>query len=185
MAASKTSHRVSFTTAKPFPYGVISNFLPKDKIHQLLSSLKQEPFSLKDSDLFTLWQTGELKENPAFSLLIEKFQSKEWKQQILEMTGIKISSKIYLFGSLYRKTNHLLPHDDRLEGRKIAFILFLNTLSEKEGGALQLFQRNKVAKKIYPQQGSLALFEVSEKSIHSIEEIHSGERWALTGWFYG
>ena len=177
--------KVKDIAPKPFPHLVIPHFLPQGKIRELLSSLKKEQFALIESDLFTMWQTSELKHSPQFSSLVEIFISQPWKEKMERLFGIKISSSIDLFGTCYRPTNHLLPHDDQLEERKIAFILFLNTLSEKQGGALQLFGNNRVVKKIYPEQGSLALFEVSARSIHSIEEMYTGERWALTGWFHG
>jgi Rps23 Pro-64 3,4-dihydroxylase Tpa1-like proline 4-hydroxylase len=162
---------------KPFPHQVIHNFISKQQANQLLKLLKQEKFKLLDSDLFTFWQTKELKNNKKFSPIIKLLQSNEWKK------GLFAYKKINMFASLYQKTNHLLPHDDLLEGRKIAYILFLNDMSK--GGALQLFKNNKVAVKIQPKQGSLALFEVSKKSIHSIQEVTSGQRWVITGWFHG
>ncbi|MBI2112301.1 2OG-Fe(II) oxygenase [Candidatus Woesearchaeota archaeon] len=175
----------SFMAAKPFPCLVIDQFLSQRKCKELLSALQKEKFTLKESDLFTFWQSSELKDHLRFSSLVQIFQSSEWKQKIFELTRIPISSEIDLFGSLYQSTNHLLPHDDRLAGRRIAFVFFLNTLKKNQGGRLQLFQENKVTKKITPASGRLVLFAVSSQSVHSVEEVYFGKRWALSGWFHG
>jgi len=175
----------SFRAAKPFPYLIIDEFLSQKKSKELLLALQKEKFTLKESDLFTFWQSSELKENPRFLKLARVFRSSKWKQRIFEMTNISISSEIDLFGSLYQNTNHLLPHDDQLAGRKIAFVFFLNTLKKNQGGRLRLFQKNNVRKKITPVRGRLVLFAVSSRSVHSVEEVYFGKRWALSGWFHG
>mgnify|MGYP003342408719 CR=1 FL=1 len=47
---------------------------------------------------------------------------------------IKLNKKVDLFASLYQDTDFLLPHDDKLESRKIAFIIYLSNLEKKDGG---------------------------------------------------
>jgi Rps23 Pro-64 3,4-dihydroxylase Tpa1-like proline 4-hydroxylase len=56
------------------------------------------------------------------------------------MTGIELNEKLALFYAEYKTTDHLLCHDDELEGRRIAFILYLSPQwSEEDGGTLDLF----------------------------------------------
>jgi Rps23 Pro-64 3,4-dihydroxylase Tpa1-like proline 4-hydroxylase len=58
----------------------------------------------------------------------------------VQMTGIELNEKLALFYAEYKATDHLLCHDDELEGRRIAFILYLSPQwSEEDGGTLDLF----------------------------------------------
>jgi Rps23 Pro-64 3,4-dihydroxylase Tpa1-like proline 4-hydroxylase len=58
----------------------------------------------------------------------------------VQMTGIELNEKLALFYAEYKTTDHLLCHDDELEGRRIAFILYLSPQwSEEDGGTLDLF----------------------------------------------
>ena len=51
-----------------------------------------------------------------------------------------MNDKLALFYARYDKTDYLLCHDDELEGRRIAFIMYLvPDWSEEDGGLLELF----------------------------------------------
>ncbi len=67
------------------------------------------------------------------------------------MTGIELNEKLALFYAEYKATDHLLCHDDELEGRRIAFILYLSPQwSEEDGGTLDLFSvDDQVKRKIF------------------------------------
>ena len=92
---------------------------------------------------------------------------------------------------MYSDTCYLLCHDDDLEGRKIAFTLYLSNLTQPEGGSLCLFSsKNKfperIIKKLEPKLNSLVIFEVSKTSFHEVEEvIAKKQRIALGGWLHG
>ena len=102
-----------------------------------------------------------------------------------ETSGLKLNGRIDLFGSLYQDTDFLLPHDDRLSGRRIAFMIYLSDLDEKDGGALLLYGKKGV-KKIRPRSRSFVFFEVSDRSLHGVEEVVTkNKRYALSGWFHG
>ena len=85
--------------------------------------------------------------------------------------------------------DYLLFHDDVVEGRSIAYIVYLTDLSPKDGGALRLYDIKKPlnpAKHIYPKFNTFACFKVSSKSLHDVEEIKSKkQRLTIGGWFYG
>ncbi len=57
------------------------------------------------------------------------------------MTGIELTDKLALFHARYSLGDYLLCHDDELEGRRIAFILYLvpGDWGQEDGGGLQLF----------------------------------------------
>ena len=86
-----------------------------------------------------------------------------------------------------RYTDHLLCHDDELEGRRIAFIMyFVKDWTEKDGGTLDLFDRDAngdpkdVVKRLVPKSNSMAFFEVTEKSFHQVAEVLTKDKQRLS-----
>ena len=59
----------------------------------------------------------------------------------LQMVGAELNDKLALFGAKYCTTDYLLCHDDELEGRRVAFIMYLvpEDWEENDGGLLELF----------------------------------------------
>ncbi len=183
-----------FSSAKPFAHLVLPNFLDEKKLKEILSALKKENFTLKDADLFTFEQTLDLVSSS--NSLIEQFRaflsSKDFISYLIFLTRLKLySGLIDMSGTIYRKTHYLLPHDDQLESRKLAYFLYFSDLAEEEGGALGLFDTKSkkpttIVQRIIPQFNTFAFFEVSKKSFHAVEEVLvEKERIALTGWFHG
>ena len=97
-----------------------------------------------------------------------------------------MSAYVYGLGSF------LLPHDDQVEGRIIAYSLHLTDveMTEKMGGALDLYDADetgssKLVKSIIPEYNSLIMFEVSDKSWHQVNEILEDiQRLTVTGWYH-
>ena len=180
-----------FIEAKPFPHISIYNFLKDHK--PLFEAIKKEQVYRKDSDLFSFSQTNSLfySKNSIIQSALRLFSSQAFSSLISAVSGIKLKEgAIDVFGSLYEKTGYLLCHDDRVEDRKIAFILYLSTLAKKDGGALALYSNSgkHPCKKIIsysPVENSLFLFAVSKISWHEVEEILSGKkRYAISGWLH-
>jgi len=183
----------SFSSAKSFPHLVLAHFLVEKKATAILRAIAKEKLVLKDSDLFTFFQTNDFKITRSKVLLdFRNFLcSNDFSQYLTRITACKIKSKrIDMSASLYLKTHYLLPHDDRLERRRIAYLYYLSTLAKKDGGALALYDsKNKkpteIVKKIVPQFNTFAFFEVSGCSFHEVEEIVSDkQRIAISGWFH-
>jgi Rps23 Pro-64 3,4-dihydroxylase Tpa1-like proline 4-hydroxylase len=73
---------------------------------------------------------------------------------------------------------HLLCHDDELEGRRIAFILYLvpKDWSLEDGGTLDLFssdelgQPQNITTSIVPVWNSLLFFAVTPQSFHQVSQ---------------
>jgi len=180
-----------FINAKPFPHIGIKNFLKGYK--PLLAAIESGQFYRKDSDLFSFSQTNNLfySKNLIIQSAVKLFSSQTFSRLISAVSGIKLKAgALDVFGSLYEKTNYLLCHDDRVEDRKIAFILYLSTLSKKDGGSLALYS-NKCChpyKKIIsypPIENSLFIFKVSKVSWHEVEEVLSDKkRYAIGGWLH-
>ncbi len=197
-----------FISGKPFPHVVIENFLDKDNVDKsrqaptrgwdnhkrLLLELKKESFAKKDSDLFTFKQTGNLfySRNPIVAAAVTMFSSGQFAQLISLISGIRLKpGAVDVSGSLYEKTDYLLCHDDRLEGRKIAFILYLSeSFTAADGGALVFLtaKGRHPDKKVFaypPLQNSLMIFAVSKKSWHEVEEVLADKkRYTIGGWLH-
>lgn len=200
----------SFSSTQPFPNLELPKFFQEEKLLQVLQALGEETFILKEADLFQFSQTADLVgarktgffctegqtcPSCAKNSVLQEFRSflssLEFVSYLSTLTGITLQpQKIDLSGTIYQDTDYLLCHDDQLEGRKIAYIIYLSDLLLKEGGGLVLYNSQKgipttKAKTIVPKFNTLAFFEVSPRSFHSVEEVVSDtQRIALTGWFY-
>ena len=84
---------------------------------------------------------------------------------------VELSDQVDVSGSIYNQTDYLLCHDDKLEGRKIAFIFYLVDSDwdcSQSGGSLNLFASDKhfqpvqsPCKVISPAANMLVMFEVA------------------------
>uniref|UniRef100_A0A915AS86 Prolyl 4-hydroxylase alpha subunit domain-containing protein n=1 Tax=Parascaris univalens TaxID=6257 RepID=A0A915AS86_PARUN len=188
----------SMEMSTPFPHFSLPSFL-KDKKSavNLRAELLKAEWSRKENDLYSLSQTGDLSSFDAnkFPTLISyrDFIANDVRRWLEEASGIKLNEKVSLTGSLYKFTDLLLPHDDQLEGRKFAFILYLvNDWHEEDGGQLKIYncdERNhpvSVAKEILPAFNMFNIFEVSPRSWHMVAEVLSpgANRLSINGWFY-
>jgi prolyl 3-hydroxylase /prolyl 3,4-dihydroxylase len=187
LKASKT-----FKTAKPFPHIVLKKILKKEKFQALEKALSNQEFIRKESDLFSFSQTNDLTESQDdvladFMNLINGAEFREWLDGI---TGtLCYHGKADGFGAIYGNTDYLLCHDDQLEKRRTAYILYFTSLKKDQGGRLRLYSNknkhpDKIIKSYVPEQNSLALFDVSPKSWHEVEEVVNGYRVSIGGWFH-
>ncbi|PIN74387.1 hypothetical protein COV20_00490 [Candidatus Woesearchaeota archaeon CG10_big_fil_rev_8_21_14_0_10_45_16] len=179
-----------FQQNQPFPHLLLHDLLDKEEVSSLLKALQKEEFQLKDSDLFTFLQTDDLQSSSDKAVRkFCQFLSKTVAPLLEKITSVELTGKLDLSGTLYKNTHHLLPHDDKLEGRKVAFIYYLSSLEKKDGGALALYSAKdgkplKIAKRIQPQFNTFIIFQVLPESFHEVEEvIVNKERLAVSGWF--
>ena len=184
--------RKKFNSAKPFEHAIIENFFVN--YQAIVRDLKKEKFIAKDTDLFSFKQTNNLAyaKTKGAKEAVSDFSSKEFSELIGKITGMKLKKgAVDLFGALYQKTDYLLCHDDELEGRKIAFIVYLSqSFEKKDGGSLVLMESKGThpTKKVIaypPLRNSLAMFKVSRKSWHEVEEVLSSKkRYSIGGWLH-
>ncbi len=176
-----------FSANKPFPHLVLGNFFAS-KINRVAEQLLNEKFVEQNSDLFQFQQTDDCKKatQPIVKEFHKFFSSKEFISFIASITGEKLKF-IDMSAFIYDDTDYLLPHDDRLEGRKIAYILQIgDNLTKEDGGALQFLKGKKIAKSIPPTFNTFTIFKVSNKSWHRVQEvISSKKRVSFAGWFHG
>lgn len=188
--------RRRFIEAKPFPHLVLHDFLLQPKAMSLLRALRQEQWRLKDADLFRFHQTHDLQSssNTFIRDYYRFFSSRAFLQFIETITSTTPLRSIDAAGQTYAAGDHLLPHDDRLAGRKIAYVLNLTKgFTEKDGGQLDFFSCHQktgdpaaIAKSFTPRFNTLFLFRVSEHSFHQVREVLSNKkRVSIGGWFHG
>ncbi|MBS3148567.1 2OG-Fe(II) oxygenase [Candidatus Woesearchaeota archaeon] len=184
---SKEVLRLKFSKAKPFAHLVLADFFSK-RLVQVQNALLREEFSEQNSDLFQFRQTKDIKlcEDALLREFHSFFSSPSFIKFIADITGETLHS-IDMSGFIYGDTDYLLPHDDRLEGRKVAYVVQMSSgFTKRDGGALQFFDKNKVVKSFIPSFGALCLFKVSAKSVHQVQEILSDKkRVTFAGWFHG
>ena len=195
--------KAEFKKNKPFPHLSIRNFVDSDYLTQVLDEIKILDFNEKNNDLYYFSQSNDLKTitTPLISKLREVLYSKEMCKIMAEISDIELfgldnESKPDLFAAVYNDTNRLLCHDDELEGRRIAYILYLvpEDWTEEDAGHLDLFNRDEVTglptsigKSLLPRWATFSFFEVSEASYHQVREVLSANknRVSIGGWFHG
>ncbi|HLC72449.1 MAG TPA: 2OG-Fe(II) oxygenase family protein [Candidatus Nanoarchaeia archaeon] len=183
-----------FAKNKPFPYYIFEDFLLPDKAMEIRKALMTLPFEEKDADLFFFAQTEDLLRTQESLIrgFINFLQSEELQALIATITGKKLAPTIDAFGAVYPPTGYLLPHDDQLEGRSIAYVYNLSQgFKKSNGGALELFSTKEhkpqeVVKSYPPKWNAFVIFEVSPDSFHQVSEVHTNNpRLSITGWFHG
>lgn len=206
--------RTTFLSQKPFPYLEFKNFFRPEKLISILKALAEEQFHPQQADLFQFKQTGDwsatkntvMRNSPkanfcdarkvtAFLSVLQEFRaflsSPEFVAYLSYITSTNLKPKVIdMSGTLYEDTDYLLCHDDQLEGRKIAYFLYLSDLDKNDGGALNLFSSKdgipmEVGATIIPKFNTFSFFLVSEKSFHEVTEVvRKVQRIAVSGWFH-
>lgn len=191
---SLEQYKKTFQNNKPFPHLELHHFLNEEKAKQLLAALQKEPLYEKEADLFKFMQSNDFAAtNIPLLRSFQEFLSSEECVAFLEyITETKLKAKeIDMAASLYQNTDYLLPHDDRLEKRKIAYMCYFSNFKDNDGGKLLLYStENKKPleseKAVIPEFNMFVCFKVSEKSFHEVEEIIvNKQRITIGGWFHG
>ena len=177
----------------PFPHAVVENFLDEDTLDLVIDALAGLEYSFSESDLFSYWASVKLTEidHPALNILREDLGDKKWRDIVAKAFQVSNLSKIDMAAYVYGLGDFLLPHDDQVENRIIAYSLHLTPdLEENDGGSLDLFEANeqgksRLVKSIIPKFNSLNMFEVSATSWHQVSEVLTDiQRLTLTGWYH-
>ncbi|KAM9765677.1 prolyl 3-hydroxylase OGFOD1 [Menidia menidia] len=180
----------------PFPHCIIRNFISSETFTENLQrELLELNFHEKSNDLYKFKQSDDLKKRKEPHItglrtaLFGPFRS--WLGEVL---GVELEPTVDISCAKYEYTDVLLCHDDELEGRRVAFILYLvPPWQSSDGGTLDLystdsnFQPQSKIKSLVPSWNTLILFEVSPVSFHQVSEVLSQDkcRLSLSGWFHG
>ncbi|KAJ8271897.1 hypothetical protein COCON_G00107560 [Conger conger] len=180
----------------PFPHCVLRNFIQDQTfVENLQRELLNLNFHDKSNDLYKFKQSDDLKKRKEpyiaglRAVLFQQFRS--WLAEVLQ---VELEPTVDISCAKYEYTDILLCHDDELEGRRIAFILYLvPAWDQADGGTLDLYSTDenylpqKVVKSLVPSWNTLMFFEVSPISFHQVSEVISEEkcRLSVSGWFHG
>ncbi|HJM81267.1 MAG TPA: 2OG-Fe(II) oxygenase family protein [Candidatus Poseidoniia archaeon] len=180
--------------SRPFKHVVVKNFLDPPTLDLVIDALAGLEYDFKESDLFSYWASIDLTDinHPAINILRDDLGGEIWRKKVAESFKTKKLSSIDMAAYVYGLGDFLLPHDDQVEGRVIAYSLHLTPeITEKMGGSLNIFKANdagksKLVDSIIPEYNSLIMFEVSDSSWHQVSEIMQDiQRLTVTGWYHG
>ena len=116
--------------------------------------------------------------------------SVEFLTFIEKLTNTKIDHKmISIHSTRYNNTHYLLCHDDQLDNRIFAIMIYLKDMNDNEGGALRLFDSKKnsptsIVKSITPKFNRFAIFKISKDSFHDVSEVLVDKDRLAIGWWY-
>lgn len=179
----------AFKTAQPFSHLILPDLFSEEKLIPVVQAIQQLSFFPKAADLFQFKHSADFSgiQQPILREFRDVLRSPEFMAFIEQITGVQLKKDVIdVAASLYQDTDFLLCHDDRLENRSLAFILYFSTLTKDQGGALCLYDaQEKLAKRIVPKWNTLVLFRVSKKSLHAVEEVIDAQRLAVGGWYHG
>ena len=185
----------SFGNATPFSYCAIQGLLDEEHIQQVREELIAQKYFEKSNDLYDFFQTEDLKlcTTKNISALRKQLYSKEFLSIIEQISGIALSNNVDMAGLKFLKHGNLLCHDDELEGRRIAYILYLTPEWNKEdGGLLELYSCTSdgnphiIVQQLIPKWNNFVFFEVTPTSFHHVSEIlGKNDRLSISGWFHG
>ncbi|MBT4538756.1 hypothetical protein HOI26_02755 [Candidatus Woesearchaeota archaeon] len=181
--------REEFQKQKPFPHLSLQHFFHEARLEELKKAIDEEKFTQKTSDLFSFKQTKDFFncKNKVIKAFYDFLRSKAFMVYMEYLTGLKFKrNQVDLAATLYEDTDFLLPHDDRLEKRKLAFMTYLSNLRKRDGGTLVLYnEKGKAVKKVLPLANTFCFFAVSKHSLHEIEEVVGKvQRLTVGGWYH-
>lgn len=159
-------------------------------------SIARISFERKESDLFSLWQSGDLSasRDPFLRAFLQFLKSDAFRRYIERIANTTLDrNAVDCAATRYDPGDHLLCHDDRLDTRRVAYILYLAPRVPRDaGGELCLYASDSamrpthIVKRYPPVRNTLALFLVSSTSHHAVSEnVGVVPRNAVSGWFHG
>ncbi|XP_042214611.1 uncharacterized protein LOC121861115 [Homarus americanus] len=126
----------------PFTCCFLPNFLKEaDFLEGVRDELQDIELVMNNNDLYKFRQTSNLNDvNSPHIAALRNFLYGDFRRWLVDVTGLPLNDNVYMTSSRYEYTDVLLCHDDELEGRRIAFILYLvPQWLEEDGGSLDLF----------------------------------------------
>ena len=189
----RNAEKIPKIVKEPYPHVVVKDFLDEQTLDLVTYALAGLEYDFDESDLFSYLSFGLTDvDHPVINILRDDLGDSSWRKKVASSFGVKPLSKIDLSAYVYGLGSFLLPHDDQVEGRVIAYSLHLTDIemTAKSGGALYIYEANEAGKSelvktIIPEYNSLIMFEVSDKSWHQVGEILEDiQRLTVTGWYY-
>ncbi len=185
--------------SKGFPLVVIRNFLKEEFADSLKKAVDSLPFKHKSTDLFDFCQSPDLKPfkddtDDPIGLICREIFSPKFADSISTVINKPLGTHIDFAAQRYCNGQYLLCHDDRLESRRVAFVLYLvdPTWKEEDGGQFEKYGLEwdgsatvEPVESFTPSWNTLVFFEVSMWSHHQVAEvIGSLPRLSVAGWLH-
>ena len=178
-----------------YPVIVLNQLLESSYCHSLKKNLSSNvQYHHKYNDLYDFYQSKDLNSYPFIQQLRDLLLGpvRSLIQGIINRP--LSSSHLDLSSQRYSNGHYLLSHDDRLDTRRVAFVLYLvdEHWNENDGGSLDFFPtdwRNepihKSPQRFYPIDNTLVFFEVTSISHHQVSQVTSShDRISISGWFH-
>lgn len=166
----------AWQATSPFPYAVVDDVC--DEPDALMAILDEENVAPYEADLFRFEATAPEPKSDELRALRDAFGA-QLAPVLAKLSGLPVR-RCDMRAFAYRPGHFLLPHTDRQGERLIAYAYYLPTPEPPTGGELELFPDVVIA----PRPNRIALFEVSDRSLHQVREVLGGLRLSLAGWFY-
>eukprot|EP00603_Paraphysomonas_imperforata_P004548 CAMPEP_0114423178 /NCGR_PEP_ID=MMETSP0103-20121206/6010_1 /TAXON_ID=37642 ORGANISM="Paraphysomonas imperforata, Strain PA2" /NCGR_SAMPLE_ID=MMETSP0103 /ASSEMBLY_ACC=CAM_ASM_000201 /LENGTH=708 /DNA_ID=CAMNT_0001591823 /DNA_START=53 /DNA_END=2179 /DNA_ORIENTATION=+ len=151
--------RTCHDQSEPYNHLVLDPLYDPEKLRQVHEEVKNNmTATYKETDLFKLFQTGELgnitpddelgQKMPELLKLRESIYSQEFRTFVQNITGCaELTDRVDFSGNAYTCQCHLMCHDDVISTRCVSFIIYLTDPDEPwttaDGGALELYPLEK------------------------------------------
>ncbi|XP_022187385.2 prolyl 3-hydroxylase OGFOD1-like [Nilaparvata lugens] len=174
----------------------IDNLLEPFVISNLIAELKSFDYRLEITDLYSFRQSKDFRvvDGVVYPMCVKihKIFESRIRQLVEVLFDMKLDGEVSMTASEYVHIDFLLTHDDREEDRGVAFILYLEDWSKRDGGTLDFRHHNEmgcaedILFSILPAENRLTLFSVNELSHHQVAEVLAFDkpRIAISGWFH-
>lgn len=145
--------------SQPYKHLVLDPLCDPETLAKVHEEVKNNmTATYKETDLFKLFQTGELgnisaddeigAKMPELLKLRTQIYSKEFRTFVQNITGCQeLTDRVDFSGNAYTCQCHLMCHDDVISTRCISFIIYLTDPDEPwttaDGGALELYPLDK------------------------------------------
>lgn len=209
-ALQSSGPAASFKAALPYTHVKLPSLFDESTLLSVRKELQQLSSTFKETDLFKVYQTGDLgnldASNPEHAALLPStlalrsaLYSPAFRSFVREVTGCApITDKQDCSCNQYKQGGHLLCHDDVIGTRCVSYILYLarpgKAWRPQLGGALELYELREGSGEVLPSPvsaiapefGSMVLFTVQPGvSFHAVQEVASkAPRLSISGWFH-
>ena len=205
-----STHATAYRTAQPYPHARLADVFQESHLLKVRQELQQLQSTFKETDLFKLYQTGDLANIdptnpehatslPATIALRAALYSEPFRAFVRGVTGCApLTSQQDCSCNVYKRGGHLLCHDDVIGTRCVSYILYLSRPGKQWhpqlGGALELYAVDidsgavdpAPVSSLSPEFGTMVMFGVLPgRSYHSVQEVGSKvPRLSVSGWFH-
>jgi|ERR1700722_17152406 len=186
---------------EPFEHWILDGIFEDEFLSKVKEeSVKEISFSLKETDIYKIQQTGDLSSLSFIDssllknirILRDSIYSHQFRSFLQNVTGCGPLSPTKQDMSInsYTKGCHLLNHDDAIGTRRLSYILYIPSKlwNEHWGGALELYPTTQPIPEssILPTWNQFLFFQVQPgRSFHSVQEVVvEKERLTISGWFH-